>query len=62
MNKLFPKVEPASYSMLVHICGVIGSSPCSVTLYVPDSNSTSVPVLMSQESYFVMDCYLLLQQ
>ena len=28
----------------MHITGVTGSSPCSVTLYAPGSNSTSVPV------------------
>ena len=44
MNKLFPKVEPASNPIVLHIVGVTGSSPCSDTLYGPGSISTLVPV------------------
>ena len=35
---------PASNPIVLHIAGVTGSSPCSVTLYAPGSSSTSVPV------------------
>ena len=43
-KQVFPKSEPASNPILVHIAGVTGSSPCSVTLYAPGSSSTFVPV------------------
>ena len=35
---------PASNPIVLHIAGVTGSSPCSVTLYAPGSSSTFVPV------------------
>jgi hypothetical protein len=35
---------PASNPIVLHIAGVTGSSPCSVTLYAPGSSSTLVPV------------------
>jgi hypothetical protein len=44
INKLFPTVEPASYPLILHISGVIGSIPSSVTLYGPGSSSRFVPV------------------
>ena len=45
INKfILPKSEPASNPIVLHIAGVTGSSPCSVTLYAPASSSTSVPV------------------
>ena len=44
INKSSPKSEPASNPIVLHIAGVTGSSPCSVTLYAPGSSSTSVPV------------------
>src|SRR5918995_1748846 len=44
INKSSSKVEPASKPIVLHIAGVTGSSPCSVTLYGPASNATLVPV------------------
>src|SRR5918994_2049188 len=43
INKSSSKVEPASKPIVLHIAGVTGSSPCSVTLYAPGSSSTLVP-------------------
>ena len=47
MNKLSPMSDaflPASKPIVLHIVGIVGSSPCSVTLYAPASHSTFVPV------------------
>src|ERR671912_1558907 len=43
INKSSSKVEPASKPIVLHIAGMTGSSPCSVTLYAPGSSSTFVP-------------------
>ena len=45
ISKLSPKSEPALNPMVLHITGMTGSSPCSVTLYAPGSHSTFVPGL-----------------
>ena len=47
INKSVPMSDtflPASNPLVLHIAGVTGSSPCSVTLYAPGSSSTFVPV------------------